>query len=294
LGYAQLSAENPGLIYCSVTGFGHSGPYRDRPGYDFMIQGMAGMMSITGERDDVPGGGPQKAGMPIADIMTGMYASVAVCAALVHRAQTGKGQHLDLALFDTQVAVLANQAANYLATGVSPRRLGNAHPNIVPYGAYRTADGAVIIACGNDNLFGKFCEVADCRDLAKDPRFATNGKRVENRAALDAIIGPLIARRATRAWVEALEAAGVPNGPINTLEEVFREPQALARGLRFELAHPAGGQVSLVRSPMRFSATPVEHSVPPPLLGQHTDEVLRQLLGRSEAEIARLRAEAVI
>jgi crotonobetainyl-CoA:carnitine CoA-transferase CaiB-like acyl-CoA transferase len=294
LGYARLSADNPGLVYCSVTGFGHSGPYRDRPGYDFMIQGMAGMMSITGERDDAPGGGPQKAGMPIADIMTGMYASVAVCAALVHRARTGKGQHLDLALFDTQVAVLANQAANYLATGVSPRRLGNAHPNIVPYGAYRTADGAVIIACGNDNLFGRFCEVANCRELVRDARFATNGKRVENRAALDAIIGPLIAARTTRQWVEALEAAGVPNGPINTLEEVFREPQAQARGLRFELPHPAGGTVSLVRSPMRFSGTPIEHEVPPPLLGQHTEEVLKGVLGCTPAEIEALRTAGAI
>jgi formyl-CoA transferase len=277
-----------------VTGFGHSGPYRDRPGYDFMIQGMAGMMSITGERDDLPGGGPQKAGMPIADIMTGMYATIAICAALVHRSQGGKGQHLDLALFDTQVAVLANQAANYLATGVSPRRLGNAHPNIVPYGAYRTADGAVILACGNDNLFGKFCAVAGCKELAKDPRFATNGKRVENRAALDAIIGPLLEGRTTRQWVEALEAAGVPNGPINTLEEVFREPQALARGLKLELAHPLAGRVSLVRSPMRFSATPVEHGVPPPLLGEHTDEVLQGLLGCTPGEIEKLRAAGAI
>ena len=294
LGYAQLAERNPGLVYCSVTGFGHTGPYRDRPGYDFMIQGMAGMMSITGERDDLPGGGPQKAGMPIADIMTGMYATVAVCAALVHRAQTGKGQHLDLALFDTQVAVLANQAANYLATGISPKRLGNAHPNIVPYGAYRTKDGAMILACGNDNLFGKFCEVAKCPELVKDARFSANGKRVENRAALDAIIGPILERRTTREWVQALEVAGVPNGPINTLDEVFREPQAAARGLRFELPHPMGGQVSLVRSPMRFSATPVEHSVPPPLLGQHTDEVLRGLLGLTSEEVVKLRAAGAI
>ncbi|HZM36109.1 MAG TPA: CaiB/BaiF CoA-transferase family protein [Burkholderiales bacterium] len=294
LGYAQLAERNPGLVYCSVTGFGHTGPYRDRPGYDFMIQGMAGMMSITGERDDLPGGGPQKAGMPIADIMTGMYATVAVCAALVHRAQTGKGQHLDLALFDTQVAVLANQAANYLATGVSPKRLGNAHPNIVPYGAYRTKDGAMILACGNDNLFGRFCEVAKCPELVKDARFSTNGKRVENRAGLDAIIGPILERRSTREWVQALEAAGVPNGPINTLEEVFREPQAVARGLRFELPHPAGGQVSLVRSPMRLSATPVEHSVPPPLLGQHTDEVLQGLLGLGAGDVEKLRAAGAV
>jgi formyl-CoA transferase len=294
LGYEQLAERNPGLVYCSVTGFGHSGPYRDRPGYDFMVQGMGGMMSITGERDDLPGGGPQKAGMPIADIMTGMYATVAVCAALVHRAQGGKGQHLDLALFDTQVAVLANQAANYLATGIPPRRLGNAHPNITPYGSYKTADGAVIVACGNDNLFGKFCAAAGCQALASDPRFSTNGKRVENRAALDAILGPILAARTTREWVKLLEGAGVPNGPINNLEEVFREPQALARGLRFELPHPVAGSVSLVRSPMRFSETPVQHEVPPPLLGEHTDQVLRALLGYGDKEIAALRAAGAI
>ena len=209
LGYEQLAERNPGLVYCSVTGFGHSGPYRDRPGYDFMVQGMGGMMSITGERDDLPGGGPQKAGMPIADIITGMYATVAVCAALVHRAQGGKGQHLDLALFDTQVAVLANQAANFLATGIPPRRLGNAHPNITPYGSYKTADGAVIVACGNDNLFGKFCAAAGCQALASDPRFSTNGKRVENRAALDAILGPILAARTTHEWVKLLEGTGI-------------------------------------------------------------------------------------
>ena len=294
LGYEQLAERNPGLVYCSVTGFGHSGPYRDRPGYDFMVQGMGGMMSITGERDDLPGGGPQKAGMPIADIMTGMYATVAVCAALVHRAQGGKGQHLDLALFDTQVAVLANQAANYLATGIPPRRLGNAHPNITPYGSYKTADGAVIVACGNDNLFGKFCAAAGCQALASDPRFSTNGKRVEYRAALDAILKPILAARTTREWVKLLEGAGVPNGPINNLEEVFREPQALARGLRFELPHPVAGSVSLVRSPMRFSETPVQHEVPPPRLGEHTDQVLRALLGYGDKEIAALRAAGAI
>jgi crotonobetainyl-CoA:carnitine CoA-transferase CaiB-like acyl-CoA transferase len=294
LGYDDLKKANPRLIYCSVTGFGQTGPYRERPGYDFMIQGMGGLMSITGERDELAGGGPQKAGIPIADLITGMYATISICAALANRAATGVGQHLDLALFDSLAAVLANQGANYLATGVSPKRLGNAHPNIVPYQAFKTADGDVILACGNDNLFRKFCEVADCRHLAVDPRFATNGQRVVNRAELDAILGDIFRKRTTRDWVEALEAAGVPNGPINTVAQVFAEPQAIARGLRMELAHPVAGQVSLVRSPMRFSGTPIEHERPPPLLGEHTDEILRGLLGKSEAEIATLRAQGVV
>ncbi len=294
LGYDDLKQVNPRLVYCSVTGFGQTGPYRERPGYDFMIQGMGGLMSITGERDDAPGGGPQKAGIPIADIMTGMYATIAVCAALAHRAETGVGQHLDLALLDSLVAVLANQGANYLATGASPERLGNAHPNIVPYQTFKTADGDMIVACGNDNLFRKFCQVASCTQLADDPRFATNGVRVEHRAELAAILAEIMAKRPTREWVERLEAAGVPNGPINTVAQVFQEPQAIARGLQFELPHPLAGKVSLVRSPMRFSATPVEHNRPPPVLGEHTDEILRALLDLSDGDIARLRAQGVV
>jgi crotonobetainyl-CoA:carnitine CoA-transferase CaiB-like acyl-CoA transferase len=294
LGYAQLNKVNPGLIYCSVTGFGHSGPWRERPGYDFMIQGMGGLMSVTGERDDRPGGGPQKAGIPIADLITGMYASVAICAALAHRANSGKGQHLDLALLDSLVAVLANQGANYLATGESPARLGNDHPNIAPYQVLKTADGSVIVACGNDNLFRKFCEVAGKPALADDARFVTNGKRVANRAELTRILSEIMVKRSMRQWLDALEAAGVPCGPINSLEQVFAEPQAVARGLRVELPHPSAGNVSLIRSPMRFSETPVEHGVPPPTLGQHSDEVLRNLLGKSEAEVARLRSEGIV
>ena len=289
LGYAQLKTVNPALIYCSLTGFGHSGPWRERPGYDFMVQGMGGLMSITGERDDRPGGGPQKAGIPIADLITGMYASVAVCAALAHRAKSGKGQHLDLALFDSLVAVLANQGANYLATGEPPGRLGNDHPNIAPYQVFRTKDGSLILACGNDNLFRKFCEAAGCTSLPDDARFATNGKRVANRVELTRILSDIFLKKTTREWIEALEAAGVPSGPINDLKQVFQEPQAVARGLRMQI-----GNVSLVRSPMRFSETPIEHEAPPPLLGQHTEDVLRGLLGKSEGEVARLRSEGIV
>ncbi|HKU46101.1 MAG TPA: CaiB/BaiF CoA-transferase family protein [Burkholderiales bacterium] len=293
LGYAQLQSVNPGLIYCSVTGFGHTGPWRERPGYDFMIQGMGGLMSVTGERDDRPGGGPQKAGIPIADLITGMYASVAVCAALASRAKTGKGQHLDLALLDSLVAVLANQGANYLATGTPPGRLGNDHPNIAPYQVLPTSDGSFIVACGNDNLFGKFSQVLGRPELAADARFVTNGKRVANRAELTRIISEVTSKRSMRDWLDALEKAGVPCGPINNLEQVFAEPQAVARGLRMEMRHPTAGKVSLVRSPMRFSETPVKHDVPPPTLGQHTEEVLKWL-GKSEAEIARLRSDAIV
>jgi glutaryl-CoA transferase len=294
LGYESMKELNPRLVYCSITGFGQTGPYAERPGYDFMIQGMGGLMSITGERDDLPGGGPQKAGIPIADIITGMYASIAICAALAHRERTGAGQYLDLALLDSLIAILSNQGANYLATGVSPARLGNAHPNIVPYQTFKTSDGDIILACGNDNLFRKFCEVAGCQPLADDPRFATNGKRVENRADLTQLLAEIISQRTTRDWVTALETAGVPNGPINTVEQVFQEPQAIARKLKFELDHPLAGRVSLIASPMRFSATPLEHKLPPPTLGQHTDEIFRRMLGMSDGEIARLRTDGVI
>jgi crotonobetainyl-CoA:carnitine CoA-transferase CaiB-like acyl-CoA transferase len=294
LGYEDLRKINPRLIYCSVTGFGQTGPYRERPGYDFMIQGMGGVMSITGERDDRPGGGPQRVGIPIADIMTGMYATIAICAALAHREKSGAGQHLDLALLDTQVGILANQGMNYLATGAPPGRIGNAHPNIVPYQPFRTRDGDVILACGNDNLFSKFCEVAGCRQLAKDPRFATNSRRVENREAITALLAEIFAKRTTRDWCDALEAAGVPNGPINNLKQVFEEPQVVARGLKIELEHSSAGKVPLIASPMRFSETPLEFKLPPPTLGQHTGEVLQSALGLDAATITRLRDDGVI
>ena len=294
LGYDDLNALNPKLVYCSVTGFGQTGPYRERPGYDFMIQGMGGMMSVTGEPDGAPGGGPQRAGVPIADIITGMYASIAICAALASRAETGKGQHLDLALLDSQIALLAYQNTNYFATGTPPKRIGNLHPNIVPYQPFRTADGDVILACGNDNLFRKFCEAAGCAGLATDERYSTNGKRVEHRAELTARLQEIFSKRKTKEWVALLEAAGVPNGPINDVAQVFEEPQVKARGIRLELDHPVAGKLPSVASPMRFSGTPLEFRLAPPLLGQHTDEVLKGLLGKSDAQIARLRAEDVL
>ena len=290
LGYDDLKTLNPRLIYCSITGFGQTGPYRERPGYDFMIQGMGGMMSVTGE----PGGEPMRAGVPVADITAGMYASIAICAALAHRADSGKGQHLDLALLDAQIALLAYQNTNYFATGTPPGRIGNLHPNIVPYQPFRTSDGEVIIACGNDNLYRKFCEAAGCPELAGDARFATNGKRVENRVALTRLLQEIFARRPTREWLELLEAAGVPNGPINDVAQVFEEPQVRARGVRVELEHPVAGKLPTVASPMRFSGTPVEHKLAPPLLGEHTEEILREGLGRSAAQIAALRAEGAI
>jgi glutaryl-CoA transferase len=290
LGYDDLKIINPRLIYCSVTGFGQTGPYRERPGYDFMIQGMGGMMSVTGE----PGGEPQRAGVPIADIITGMYASIAICAALAHRASSGKGQHLDLALLDSQIALLAYQNTNYFATGKPPRRIGNLHPNIVPYQPFHASDGEVILACGNDNLYRKFCAAAGCPELASDPRFASNGKRVENRDELKRLLDAIFARRTTREWVELLDAAGVPNGPINDIAQVFAEPQVKARGVKIEVDHPTAGKLPMVASPMRFSATPLEHNVPPPLLGQHTEEVLRGILGKSAEDVARLKASGAV
>ena len=294
LGYDDLKKDNPGLIYCSVTGFGQTGPDKDRPGYDFMAQGMGGLMSITGERDDLPGGGPQRVGVPIIDLTTGMYATIAICAAIANRAVTGKGQWIDVALLDSCVAFLANQAMNYFATGDSPRPLGNAHPNIVPYQTFKTADGALILACGNDNLFNKFCDVAGCAHLAKDPRYSTNGERVKNRDEITRLLNEIFLKRPTREWAKLLDEAGVANGPINTIEKVFEEPQVQARGLKIELPHAVAGKVPLVASPMKFSGTPIKHEVPPPALGQHTDEILSGVLKKNEAEIARLKAAGIV
>jgi crotonobetainyl-CoA:carnitine CoA-transferase CaiB-like acyl-CoA transferase len=294
LGYKDLSKINPGLIYCSVTGFGQTGPYREKPGYDFMAQGMAGLMSITGEPDGVPGGGPMRVGVPVIDIFTGMYATIAVCAAVANRAVTGKGQHLDVALLDSCVALLANQGMTYLSTGESPKRIGNTHPTIVPYQVFPTSDGAIILACGNDNLFSKFCAVAKREDLLKDERFAKNAARVKHRDILVPILEKVFKERSMSDWVAALEAAGVPCGPINTVAQAFADPQVQARGMQIKLPHPLAGEVPLMGSPMKFSGTPIEHKLPPPVLGQHEEEILGGVLGLGADERAKLRAAGAI
>lgn len=292
LGYADLAPELPRLVYCSITGFGQTGPYAQRPGYDYLAQGLGGIMSLTGE----PDGEPMKVGVGIADVMCGMYAVTAILAALRHVDRTGEGQHIDMALLDTQIAWLVNEASNYLVSGQVPRRLGNEHPNIVPYKVFQTADGYAILAVGNDRQFRSWCEVAGAQDLAADPRFATNALRVANREALYAAMPAYMARKTTAAWVEALAAASVPCSPVNDLAQVFADPQVQARGMRIEVPHPlsGSGRVPMVANPIRFSATPVQYRHPPPLLGQHTDEVLGELLAMSEAERAALRAAGVI
>jgi len=294
LDWEALRAVNPRLVYCSITGFGQTGPYAKRAGYDFMIQGMGGMMSITGQPDGTPGAEPLRCGVAIADLFTGMYAAVAILAALAHRDRTGEGQHVDMALLDTQVAVLANQATNYLVGGAPPGRTGNTHPNIVPYQAFRTADGHIILAVGNDGQFRRFCEVAGRPDLPGDPRFATNPERVRNRAVLVPVLQEVVAARTSADWLDALEAAGVPCGPINGLDEVFDDPQVRARGLRLDLPHPAAGTAPSVRNPIRYSATPLAFDRAPPALGEGTEEVLGRLLGLDAAAIAALRERGVV
>lgn len=289
----SLRTLYPRLVYCSVTGFGQTGPYRERAGYDYAIQGMGGLMSVTGERDDLPGGGPQKVGVAVADLFTGMYATVAILAALRHRDATGAGQVVDMALLDTQVAMLANLGANYLATGVAPGRIGNAHQNIVPYQVFETSDGHLILAVGNDSQFAKFCDVAGRPDLAQDPRFIKNADRVRHRATLVPLLADILKSRKKYDWLPALEAAKVPCGAINNLAEVFADPHVQARGMTVPMPHPLTDALQLVASPMKLSATPVQYRRPPPLLGEHTDEVLREL-GWNAAELAALRKTGAI
>ena len=303
LDYQHLQAINPRLVYCSVTGFGQTGPYRERAGYDYAIQGMGGLMSVTGERDDL-GGGPQKVGVAVADLFTGMYATVAILAALRHAERTGQGQHVDMALLDTQVAMLANLGANYLVSGQYegkvPGRSGNAHQNIVPYQVFEVAPTAqgekdhLILAVGNDGQFAKFCDIAGCPELACDARFAKNADRVRHRATLVPMLEAIFKTRGKADWLSALEAAKVPCGAINSLAEVFADAHVRERAMVTHWAHPAREDVQLVSSPIKLSATPVRQDLPPPLLGQHTDAVLTDVLGLDAQALAALRQQRVI
>jgi crotonobetainyl-CoA:carnitine CoA-transferase CaiB-like acyl-CoA transferase len=293
LGYESLKKDNPGLIYCSITGFGQTGPMRQVPGYDFIIQAIGGLMSITGERDDFPGGGPQKVGVAVADITTGMYATVAILAALAYRTQSGRGQYIDMALLDTQVAMIANMNMNYLVSGKAPKRQGNAHANIVPYQVFDASDGQFVLAVGNDSQFAKCCEAADIR-LHEDERFKKNADRVRNRTVLIPLLAEVFRRRTVDEWIALLEPAGIPVGGINNLEQVFAHPQVRARQMKVELPHPLSGAVPLVASPIKMSETPPRYGQAPPLLGEHTRGVLRSKLGVTEEQFASLQEKGIV
>jgi len=294
LDYASLRQVNPRLIYCSITGFGQTGPYRNRSGYDFLIQGMGGLMSVTGESDELPGGGPQKVGVALADIMTGLYAGNACLAALAYRERTGSGQHVDLALLDVQVATLANQASNYLISGRAPQRMGNSHPNIVPYQPFASADGHFILAVGNDQQFARLCEMLGQSELVQDARFSSNAARVRNRTELVGLLTPLFQQKRSSDWMQLLERIAVPCGPINSIDQVFQDPQVQAREMLIECDHPSAGRVPLVASPIKLSESHLEPGLAPPLLGEHTDSVLGNLLGISDAERRVLRDKGVL
>ncbi|WP_101674470.1 CaiB/BaiF CoA transferase family protein [Alloalcanivorax mobilis] len=294
LDYASLKAVNPRLVYCSITGFGQDGPYAQRPGYDFLIQGMGGLMSITGHGNDEPGGGPIKVGVALTDITTGLYATIAVLSALAHRGESGVGQYIDMALLDVQVACLANQAMNFLTSGVAPGRMGNAHPNIVPYQDFPTADGDIILTIGNDGQFARFCEIAGHPEWASDERFATNAARVAHRDVLIPLLRQTTVMRTTDDWLQRLAAGNVPGGPVNDIARVFQDPQVQARNMRIDMAHPLKASLPLVGSPFRLSATPVSYRRPPPLLGEHTEQVLGQTLGLDPAALQRLRESKII
>jgi crotonobetainyl-CoA:carnitine CoA-transferase CaiB-like acyl-CoA transferase len=294
LDYASLRTVNPQVIYCSITGFGQTGPYAPRAGYDLLVQAMGGLMSITGRQEDEPGAGPQKAGVAVADILTGLYAAIGILAALSHRDRTGVGQHIDLALLDVQVACLANQAMNYLVSGSAPGRSGNAHPNLVPYQDFPTSDGYMVIAVGTDLQFARLCGVMNLAELAGDPSFVTNKQRVINRRELIEKLSGVTVTHPTAHWVAAFETVGVPAGPINSLDAVFDDPQVRARAMRIELPHPVAGAVSLVANPLRLSQTPVTYRSAPPTLGAQTNEVLSQRLGMAPAQIEQLRSKGII
>ncbi|MEE3293722.1 MAG: CaiB/BaiF CoA-transferase family protein [Pseudomonadota bacterium] len=292
LDYTSLKAENPGLVYCSITGFGQTGPKAKRPGYDFMAQGLGGIMSITGP----PGGEPHRVGIPIADLTAGLWAAISINAALRHREVTGEGQHLDISLLDTQVSLLSIQGLNYLTSGEVPGLLGNAHPNIVPYQVFPTADGNIIVAVGNDDQFKRYCEFAGVPELIDDERFVTNKARVQNREALTQILNDVMRQKPSAYWLEALEKIKITCGPINNIDQVFDDAQVAARGMKIEMNHPAtGGEpLSLIGSPSKMSVTEVSYRHAPPMLGQHTEEVLEELLGLDATECNRLREQGVI
>lgn len=291
LGYDQLHTAFPGLIYCSITGFGQTGPYAERPGYDSLIQAMGGVMSLTGE----PEGLPQKVGIPLADLFAGLYGCIGVLAALRHRDATGQGQHIDIGMLDTHMAWLANQGMNYLATGENPPRLGNQHPNIVPYQVFATSDGFIVLSVGNDPTFKRFCENVGLGHLIADPRFATNAARVENRQLVSEAIAPVMKTLTTAAWVERLEELKVGCGPINTVREAFADPQVVARAAVVHMPHPASPDgIDVIANPVRLSETPPDYRLPPPMLGQHTDEILSERLGIDDARLAALRKAGVI
>ena len=294
LDFESLKALNPRLIYCSITGFGQTGPYAERPGYDFLMQGMGGLMSVTGRPDSEPGGGPLKVGVALTDVMTGLYATVAVLAALQRRQASGEGQHIDLALLDVQVAALANQASNFLVGGQVPQRMGNAHPNIVPYQDFPTADGHMIVTVGNDSQFASFSAVLGCPDWARDERFATNPQRVQHRDVLVTLIREITVTRNTDDWVASMEAAKVPCGPINAVDRVFANPQVQARGMRMEMPHAVATALPLVGNPIRLSESPVDYQRAPPTLGQHTDEVLEDWLALDAQAVAALRNHRIV
>ncbi len=294
LAYDDLRTVNPGLIYCSITGFGQTGPYAERAGYDVMIQAMGGFMSITGERDALPGGGPQKIGVALSDVLTGLYTTVAALAAVRARDQTGRGRHVDMALFDVTVAATANQAMNFLVSGTAPGRMGNAHPNIVPYQSFKTADDHLVVAVGNDAQFRRFCRAGGRPDLAEDPRYADNAGRVAHREALVAEIAEMMATRTRAAWLAELESVGVPCGPINDLAQVFADPQTQHRGLRIALPHAEAGTMPGVANPIRYVGYPHDYPGAAPVLGEHTEAVLAEVLGLGSDEIAALRAAGAI
>ncbi len=294
LGYDDLAALNPSLIYCSITGFGQDGPYAKRAGYDYLIQAMGGMMSITGPADGEPGAGPMRVGVAVADIITGMYSATAILAALTHRERTGEGQHIDMALLDSATALLANQGMNYLISGRSPGRSGKSHPNVAPYQPFETADGWIIVAIGNDDQFGRYCRLIGLPEMAEDERFVKNQGRIENRSELIPPLEAAMRERTSAEWLAALEAEGIPGGPINELDQVFADPQVQYRGMNIELPHAVAGQVPLIASPINLSQTPVSYTHAPPTLGEHSETVLAEVLELAADEIAELRDRGVI